>query len=112
TGSISPIALVVSTLLIVVLFQPLRRRLQSGIDRRFYREKYNAARVVDQFSAALQQKVALDEVTASLLQAVEETMHPSQMSLWIHSPEPPTDLVLPLDSRASFAQAAMSPAAS
>ena len=87
TGTTSGVALVVSTLLIAVLFQPLRRRLQSAIDRRFYREKYDAALVVDQFSATLAQKVELDEVTSSLLLAVEQTMHPSQMSLWIRVPE-------------------------
>lgn len=87
TSTTPSIVLVVSTLLIAVLFQPLRHRLQSGIDRRFYREKYNAAKVVDQFSASLQQKVELDDVTVSLLQAVEQTMHPTLMSLWIRPPE-------------------------
>jgi hypothetical protein len=87
TGTTPSIVLVVSTLLIALLFQPLRHRLQSGIDRRFYREKYNAAKVVDQFSASLQQNVELDEVTTSLLLAVEQTMHPSHMSLWIRAPE-------------------------
>ena len=91
TGSTPSVVLVVSTLLIAVLFQPLRSRLQSGIDRRFYREKYDAAKVVDQFSAGLQQNVQLDEVTASLLHAVEQTMHPSQMSLWIRVPEHTAD---------------------
>jgi hypothetical protein len=91
TGTTPSVVLVVSTLLIAVLFQPLRSRLQSGIDRRFYREKYDTAKVVDQFSASLQQQVELDEVTASLLQAVEQTMHPSQMSLWIRDPEHSAD---------------------
>ncbi len=89
TGTTSSVVLVVSTLLIAVLFQPLRYRLQNAIDRGFYREKYNAARVVDQFSASLQQNVDLDEVTAILLNTVELTMHPSQMSLWIRPPEHP-----------------------
>jgi hypothetical protein len=87
TQTTSSVVLVISTLVIALLFQPLRTRLQSGIDRRFYRDKYNAARVVDQFSASLQQKVELDEVAASLLQAVEQTMRPSQMSLWIRIPD-------------------------
>ena len=91
TGTTPSVVLVVSTLLIVVLFQPLRHRLQNAIDRGFYREKFNAARVVDQFSASLQQNVELDEVTASLLNAVEQTMHPSHMSLWIRSPEHSAD---------------------
>ena len=91
TGTTPSAVLVVSTLLIAVLFQPLRSRLQSGIDRRFYREKYNATKVVDQFSAGLQQSVELDEVTTSLLYAVEQTMHPAQMSLWIRDPEHPAN---------------------
>ena len=91
TGKPSAVSLVICTLLIAVLFQPLRRRLQSGIDRRFYREKYDAARIVDQFGTALAQKVDLDEVTSSLLQTVEQTMHPSQLSLWIRVPERSAD---------------------
>jgi hypothetical protein len=78
TGTTPSAVLVVST-------------LQNAIDRGFYREKFNAARVVDQFSASLQQSVELDEVTASLLHAVEQTMHPSDMSLWIRSPEHSAD---------------------
>jgi hypothetical protein len=86
TGTTPSVVLVVSTLLIAVLFQPLRDRLQNAIDRGFYREKYNAAKVVDQFSASLQQNVDLDEVTAILLNTVELTIHPSQMSVWIRPP--------------------------
>jgi hypothetical protein len=87
TGTTPGIALVISTLLIAVLFQPLRRRLQSAIDRRFYREKYDAARVVDRFSASLAQRVDLDDVTSSLLDTIDQTTHPTQVSLWIRTPD-------------------------
>ena len=75
--------IVISTLLIAALFQPLRHRLQSLIDRRFYRRKYDAAQTIAAFSATLRGNVDLREMTDQLLATVDTTMRPSHVSLWL-----------------------------
>jgi hypothetical protein len=81
------IAIVVSTLVIYALFWPLRRRLQNLIDRRFYRRKYDATKVLAAFSATLRNEVDLDQLREQLVSVVEESMQPAHVSLWLRPRE-------------------------
>jgi hypothetical protein len=88
----SQVVIVLSTLLIAALFVPVRRRWQEAIDRRFYRQRYDAAQVLENFGASLRDEVELDPLVSRLVNTVDETMQPESLSLWLreHSEDSPS----------------------
>ena len=89
TGADPPSWLVAAaTLAAAAIFRPARRRIQAAVDRRFNRRKYNTAQTIQAFSTRLRDQIDLDTLASELLAVVDQTMEPTQASLWLRPPPP------------------------
>jgi hypothetical protein len=80
--------IVLSTLSIAALFSPLRRRIHRGIDKRFYRAKYDAEQILQNFSSVTRDEIDLKVLTDTLAKAVDDALHPEHVSVWLRKIEP------------------------
>lgn len=84
TGQLqSDLTTVISTLVTAILFTPLRERIQKDIDSRFYRRKYDADQMLREFAGRAREEIELEQLTQNLLSAVDDTLQPSQLSVWL-----------------------------
>jgi hypothetical protein len=83
TGQQSQLAIVLSTLAIAVLFNPLRNRIQAGIDRHFYRKKYDAQQMLARFAITARDETDMNALAAELAQTVQEALEPAEVKVWL-----------------------------
>ena len=95
----TPVAVAVATFVAAALFNPLRKRVQHAVDRRFNRARYNAEAIVAAFTAGLRQTVDLDTVRSDLVGVVHEAFQPAHVSVWLSqaTPQAPVQRVQPPD---------------
>jgi hypothetical protein len=98
-GRESPLVVAAATLAVAALFQPARRRIQAVVDRRFNRRRHDTTRIVEGFGTRLRHQVDLVTLTTDLLEVVDQTMQPTQASLWLRPPAPSTAVHGPVHGR-------------
>ena len=91
SGESSTLGVTASTLLVAVMFHPLRRRIQSAVDRRFYRSRYDAGRTLEELARRLRRGVDIESLTGEVLETVHHTLHPAHVTLWLRPPDPVTN---------------------
>jgi hypothetical protein len=82
-GGSSTLAVTVSTLAVALAFQPLRRRIQAAVDRRFYRVRYDTSQTLEAFSARMRGEIDLETLTADVVSVVRDALHPAHATVWL-----------------------------